>query len=349
MALIIVDYHSAYLHCGRSFFPYGRLGVEFFFLLSGYLLASSVERKTIKKPALSWNAIHGETLSFICKRFASFFPETFIACLFACLLYFVLCHPSVKEFAPALVGTMFGKTCCLSMSGLFSGGPNGEVWYLSSLLLLTSLLYPFLRRFGTSPALFFLGWLILGMLYINGTAFDFSGPIEIIGTYKGNIRGLAEILIGAALFPAAQKLREQKFSSLGTYLLTLIKWFMFIVVLCYAFRAHIFGKNVGLAILALCVMIVLSFSEKCNDYALYQHPIALFLGRFSLPLYVSHGFFSHLLRYTLPEEMPRVQIMLIYFACSFTTAYVVMLLAELMRKSVPRLLMEQGTGEPTGK
>lgn len=323
MAMVVVNYHSWTLGCGLIF-PFGRIGVEFFFLLSGYLLAASAMRQVCKKSNPTWSEIHNETASLIGRRFASFFPQTLIVCVLTCAIFCVIYYPHLGTCFMMCSRSLFGDVFCLNMTGLVGGGSNGAVWYLSTLMLSSALLYPVFRRWCVSPAYFCVGWLLLGAIYLNGEAYDLTGVREIIGTYKGNIRGFAEMLIGASLLPLTMKIRNVSFSRFGRLVLTLIKWAMSVVVILFACMASRFGHNYGIAMMALCVLIMLMFSEKCLDTKWYQHPISLFLGRFSLVLFLSHHFYASYLLQMLPPELSHVQIVIIYYVCSFATAFLVM-------------------------
>lgn len=337
MAMVIVNCHCMYLRCGLIF-PFGRIGVEFFFLLSGYLLAASAMRQVSKKPNPTWNEIHNETASLIGKRFASFFPETLIVCVLTCAIYCIIYYSHLTDCIMMCSRSLFGDVFCLRMTGLVGGGSNGAAWYLSTLMLSSALLYPILRRWGVSPAYCSVGWLLLGAIYLKGTACDLGGIREIIGTYKGNIRGFSEMLIGASLLPLTMKIRNVPFSRFGRLVLTLIKWAMCVIVFLFVRRASHFEHDFGMAMMALCVLLVLMFSEKCLDAKWYQHPISLFLGRFSLVLFLSHHFYAFYLRRMLPPELSHVQIVIIYYVCSFATAFLVMGLAGKVRSLLSLML-----------
>lgn len=277
------------------------------------------------------NDIHNETLSLIGRRYASFFPETLIVCVLTCAIYCIIYYHHLRACFMMCSRSLFGDVFCLRMTGLVGGGSNGAVWYLSTLMICSAILYPLFRRKGVSPAYCCVGWLLLGAIYLNGTAFDLAGVNDLIGTYKGNIRGFSEMLIGASLLPLTGRIRNVSFSRFGQLVLTLIKWSMSIVVILFAYRASFFCQNFGIAMMALCVLIVLMFSEKCLDTKWYQHPISLFLGRFSLVLFLSHHFYASYLLQMLPPDMSHVQIGIIYYACSFATAFLVMGLAGKVR------------------
>lgn len=335
VALIIVDFHfrgdSVFLY--GYLFHYGRVGVEFFFILSGYLLAAGAIKRSIGSPAATWHEIHQETFSLIKRRICSFLPETWVACAIACCVYGLLIHPSCRLFFQQIVVTMFGNACFLSMSGLFRfhQGLNGPTWYLSTLLMGTCILYPLIRRWRVSPMMLVCGILLLGSIYINGQAVDCAGVVETCGIYKGNFRGIAEMLIGASLYPFIQTLKHATISGRGRITLTLMKWGMSLCLLGYACNANLVGHNVGFAIVMICGILILSFSEQCFDKTWYRHPFLYALGRFSLPLFLSHAFYARFMLSCLPDGLPELCRYAVYGTCALVTAFVVMYSARLLR------------------
>lgn len=286
LSLIIEDFHFR----GTNFFPYGRIGVEYFFLLSGYLLAASAMKKTVACDDSSWQNINSETFALVIRRVRAFFPETLIACLVACCVFGLVEQPEYHTYIRSVVATLLGDACFMSMSGVFAWGYNVVTWYLSTLMMGSCILYPIVRRWGIPPLFFVIGVLMLGYIYINGRYVDFTNVRENFGIYKGNIRGIAEMFIGASLYPVTLAFKNITLTKKGSIFLTLIKWGMCISLLGYAHRAPFLGYNVGFALMILCGMIILCFSEKCFDNHWYQHPFILFLGKFSFPLYLSHFF-----------------------------------------------------------
>ena len=65
----------------RIFLEYGAIGVEFFFLVSGYLMAKKVVNDNSKI-----NNLGKETVSFVWKKYKAFFPYMLVAFLISLLV-----------------------------------------------------------------------------------------------------------------------------------------------------------------------------------------------------------------------------------------------------------------------
>lgn len=331
VALIIVNFHSMALQSDCCIFPYGRIGLEFFFVLSGYLLAGSALKHGHIAQGYGWCDIHRETGILIIRRIKSFFPELLVSSALACCFYYIAVHPDFVHFVQKVVSTMFGNACMLSMTGAFSDGLNGATWYLSTLLICSAILYTIILRRGVSPLYFVMGWLLFGVLYINSKTIVCGLYLAPFGTYLGNVQGFAEMLIGASLYPVVQALKKATVEKSVAVVFTLVKWILCISFVCYAHFANYLGRNAGFALCAVCGMIVLMFSEKCCDRKLYSHPLILFLGKFSLPLYLSHDFYCHYLTKLLPEDASLSMTVVVFYSLTFVTAYAVMKLGSLVR------------------
>lgn len=336
MAFIIVNYHS-YLWDGdgcRVLFRNGYIGVELFFLLSGFLMASSIARKReMSTPSIE--KINRETFLFLRHKLASFWPELFLACSLGLFVFALLHYPDIRLIADMVRDTFSSEMLLLDMTGLAGVGINGCVWYLSSMLLGLALLYPLFRRAGSSPLLLVILLLTLGCVYRVGSpavGLRGGGLMYWFGfTWKANLRAFCELGIGAFLYPLALSLARVKLNRWARWCLLLLKLSCYILIVAYARKAM--PGYPPLVLVAMATVIVLSFARICPDADIYQHRAIFWLGRFSLPLYLSHQVYSQNLGVLIPAgEWSGNSKLLLYNACSFATALLVMYLSGLVRR-----------------
>ena len=96
---------------------------------------------------------------------------------------------------------------------------------------------------------------------------------------------------------------------------------------------HPVGAWMPLVLAALACALVLNASGVCADAGWYRHGWIMRLGRFSLPLYLSHFFWAKNLAAIAPGIPADSALMLIvYFAASVVTALAVGLLAKCLRR-----------------
>lgn len=159
-AFIIVLHHTRYLlgddHC---IFLGGSLSVEFFFFVSGCLMAASADRKmkaagaagkTSGKTPASAEGLGTETAHFLKKKLSAVFADFLTAWIIGFFFVAAAEKLSLRGMAGLFVRDFF-ELGFLKMSGLYIGGLDGVVWYVSAMLLSMAVLYPLLRKLISVP------------------------------------------------------------------------------------------------------------------------------------------------------------------------------------------------------
>lgn len=337
-ACMILLLHTHYIPGLHSLCKGGNIAVEFFFLLSGYLMAASVQKRAAQQPCTAVS-LPQETASFVWRKIKAFWPELLVACSIGLCFYAAAHHFHIREVGKAGLETLCSNVLMLKMTGLTTNGINGSTWYLSAMVLSCTLLYPLLRRFGCTPVFGVLGLLMLGGLYAyEGEQYGFVYVYHWMGvTFKGNIRAFAELSIGASLYPLVLYLQTLKADKWFTYVLTAVKWCCCAAVAVYCIYDDY--HYTGYVFIAIVALLVLCFSDHCADSKYYNHPLCLFLGKLSLPLYLSHYYYATDMHRLLPAGLPVSAKAGIYIACSCLTALAVLYGGKLLRR-IPLPLRE---------
>lgn len=331
-AIIIVANHSKNVVGSKnSIFLNGSFAVEFYFLVSGYLLMAGIKR--LSNPPTSLGI---ETRDFLLKKYKSFCPELILAYILAFTVYAL----AQKNGLPKLFMTTFSEVLLINMSGIWVKTLNGPIWYLSSMLLAMAILYPLLRKFGDTAlyvvipvgSLVLLGWFC-------GNGSTPRNPLAWIGwTYRGNIRAIAELGIGICLYPIVEKMKQIKFSALGRILLTFVEYASYAAIVYYMYARSASRVDYFL-LLVFAVALIITFSEKGIDAALFSGRFSWF-GKYSLSLYLCHHFFARNVRNFFPDCSNK-QLLLIYNISSAVAALLVMLLSDLIRKHGSKLNLKR--------
>ena len=116
-----------------TLFRNGYIGVEFFFLVSGFLMAKSIYRRQSQAciGKLQPEPVGVETIRFLWGKVKSLWPYYLPACAIGCLLFLLTkenLHPG--WFVPYLPSLFFLQETGLSDAS-FTGLPS---WYISSML-----------------------------------------------------------------------------------------------------------------------------------------------------------------------------------------------------------------------
>lgn len=331
-SVMILFRHAEYLLGENLLFPGAAFGVEFFFLVSGYLMMASLE----KMASIHTDDLGRETLLFLKKKAGAVYPEFFVSAAIGFTFQWFSRALSWDEVEKLLSESFFELTF-LTRVGLGENNMNSVIWYVQAMLLGMLILYPLNRKYPKMMRTIIMPFAALVLLgYLNMKYGHLRSPSRWTGwTYKGNVRAIAELCLGAEAFFVVRWLKGMQFSRLGKTLLTALKWLCWIVIMVYMWNPLCDKDFFMLAVLWAAV--VLAFSGQCLDVEIYRNKLVAFLGKFSLPIYLSHAFYCLYMSQILPEGMRYRYMLMWYVGCSVLTAFVVMYLAGVIRKKLPSL------------
>ena len=312
-----------------TFFNHGNIGVEFFFLVTGWLMAKSIYSRYIQTKTTSYaggtgnmrsagktgntgnegiaggngsedyeggtgTGLFTETINFVTHKARAIFPYYLLACALTPLVrvmtdrmltfsYFLNRLPSLFFFHRVGIGKPF----------------IGCTWYLSSMLIALVAAYPLCRRFYKAYTLFIAPVLCAVLL---GAIIVFTGSLGDIDdwfffTYKTNIRAFAEISMGATAFEISRRMQGRVYPAAVRILLSLTALTCMSLSIAYMCSAMEGRLGIGVFYL-LFVLVVIAFSGEgilCHA-GCFSHPLFSYLGRISLPMYVTQT----LLRRSVP-------------------------------------------------
>lgn len=372
-SVIVVLHHSRYvLGDDNCYFLGGSLAVEFFFFVSGYLLlvgadkagrkngagyllpdgvdmagrteAAGLETKGIGAGTTGIcgeaTGIGSETLHFILHKIKSFLPEFLIAWWIGFVLIGVVRQYGVLDYLKAF-GNDFWELTLVKMSGLFTHGIDGAMWYLSAMLLGMAILYPLLR---TKRDLMTHLVCPLLALFLYGYLCQAEGhprdPIVWLGLcYKGLVRAVAGLCTGVVICMAVRRLKRFSPSGLtktGNALAIGVQLLCLILAIRYMAEQEPSEYDYFYMFL-LMLLVMLSFAgfglESVLGNSQRLHLLSAFLGKYSLSLYLGHLYFAQHVNELLPEEWYSGKIrMTVYLAAAFSNGLLVMGLSALYRR-----------------
>ena len=358
-SVIVVLHHSRYvLGDDNCYFLGGSLAVEFFFFVSGYLLLVGADKAGRKNGAgyllpdgvdmagrteaagLETKGIGSETLHFILHKIRSFLPEFLIAWWIGFVLIGVVRQYGVLDYLKAF-GNDFWELTLVKMSGLFTHGIDGAMWYLSAMLLGMAILYPLLR---TKRDLMTHLVCPLLALFLYGYLCQAEGhprdPIVWLGVcYKGLVRAIAGLCTGVVICMAVRRLKRFSPSGLtktGNALAIGVQLLCLLLTIRYMAEQEPSEYDYFYMFL-LMLLVLLSFAgfglESVLGNSQRLHLLSAFLGKYSLSLYLGHLYFAQHVNELLPEELYSGKIrMTVYLAAAFANGLLVMGLSALYRR-----------------
>ena len=286
-AIIIVFYHFN-LNYTLGFFVNGYIGVEFFFVVSGYLMAKHVERKNENYTDLGMLA--DETWHYLIGKVKIFYKYYFSVIILQVIIQNILIrHEGLAKIAYGLFSSI--PTFTLTFMGLNYKGVHlyvGNTWYLSAMLIAIFILYPILLRhykFSVEIVFPFIALFFLG--YLVATNNEIAKWEEWSGiAYFGVFRAVAEMALGGSLFQLSVYLtsNSKMLSSskrLAKYIITMVKILCYAIVIVFAYGS-IFGETFkpgfNLHALLFCSLgVLLSFSNA--GYCIPDSKITRYLGK----------------------------------------------------------------------
>ncbi len=345
-ALVILHFHFFSLsgvltkaEAAKFWFHYGNLAVEFFFLVSGYLMAASafrlIESSNADKGAPL--SIGESTVAFMKRKLGGVFVTVVLCWIFA----FTLCQVFAKDHSFKTIlerlYTSFFEVFMLRNAGFRIYSTFNPSWYISAMLLTMLICYPLILKFKKSylyviapaAAIFVLG-------YMNHESSSLTNVSSYMGVfYKCQLRAIGEINLGAVLYGIARKLRTVSFSRFGIILLSLLEIAGYAHAFYYMCAIHSKSADfVMLAILAAAVCI--SFSQRTLLGRIADAiplKITVFLGKFSLPLYLCHGVIcSRIVRLLYRKLGFGIKLYVCGMAVIIAVALVMMALTQIIKK-----------------
>lgn len=273
--------------------PRGAFGVEFFFLVSGALMAKSAMRN-------SYSAV--ECFYFIWRKFCRLWPHMLIAMVLTIVTEMFWGRGYGIDKAMIVFMESIGELFFLQMAGLNIHMINGPIWYISAMLLAMWILYPLLLRYRETfiyiiaplLAIFIHGWLLTFNKEISADAGAWAGQFVKLGL----LRAIADLSLGSIVWHLAKKLDNLKIGKLRIIILRVLSLAGIIGVLMWialAMKArHSFESYL---VFILAGSLVVLFSDKRSVVPGGIAKFFLYMGTLTMIMYMNHRWIISLVKY----------------------------------------------------
>lgn len=338
-SIIVVLYHSKYIDvvaAGGKIFPYGYLAVEFFFMVSGYLMAKSSVKYDVARVGKS-------TFDFVMKKLKSIYPYFLFSFVSAFavrqVIFFVKTDHSIIDFCKdAVLAT--SEALMLMKSGVeFGTIYNGPTWYIGAMLFAMAILFPILLKHRD-------WYLNIGSLVIAifGYALSYQekGHLNYLDwsgwTTMSIIRAIAGVSLGCFVFALVEKVQANgvALKKPGKALLWLAEisvLALFVVIMQFE------GKNSFdyITIILDIIICFIIFSGLTGVQDILPQKFCSFLGKCSLLLYLNHRFMTRIINHFLPD-LSYEHAMIAYFALAIIWSVVAEIVVTVYKKLSDKLL-----------
>ena len=184
---------SIVIICGHafSFFKKGYIGVEFFFLTSGFLMYVSFKSK------------NQSTIKYFLNRLKTLYPDYIIAFIIICAIGISI---GIFTFPP--IANFIAEILMVQNIGIINGGMNYPAWYISVLITASPIVYWMLRimkkKAYTITAIILVLSIFIPYIIICKRLEWWDNIYYIICPVW--FRGFAELLLGTLLAKLSEKL-----------------------------------------------------------------------------------------------------------------------------------------------
>lgn len=344
LAINIMFFHARFFWRMKSPpFSHGNYGVDFFFILSGLLMARSIAVGHVN-----------DTFAFLKRKLVSFYPVFSASVLIAGVCYCVAKRLSLLGSLMSLVSTVF-ELLLVSSSGLtVLNLVNGAGWYLSAMLIAMAILHPVAvkaRKWFFPVGSVLLATLCYGILWQNRGSITAGHAWTGFCTYR-MIRAIAGISLGVFIFEMSDWTRRSiVVKNLGRNIFLTVKAVLVLAFTVILFNPQIaalrqMGKVAGFfCLLLFAAYLYLAFSGLA-EMRFFRSGRFNWCGPASLYLYLNHVSVLHLLNkeYVRHCDLSPWTLFAIFLCGTLGACLACAALAALFRhlaQVIPPLIMER--------
>lgn len=316
-SFMVVLWHSRYLNkCSEHQLLLSDHAVEFFFLLSGYLMARHTE-----KPLQG--TLGRDTWAFLKRKIGSFYLVFLIAFVMNVIIRIIINKITISRLSFSFFLWDLLLLRETGLQGPFNTGTTiGSSWYLMAMILAMAILYPLLRKktdfflhvIAPLASILIYGWFseTHGNLYYT---LQFENGISL-----GTLRAIADISMGCFCYTLCSKLKDRKIQeSVPVKTLITICELCCLCAVVYFSRCYSAGQTDFLCVVFIMIILVGEFGELSflNRFCLLVK--TGWIREFSLSLFISHFICITVVNYiNLP--LSRNKTLLLYFGLAVIQA-----------------------------
>jgi len=320
-SLLVVGFHIQFTFGdGVNFFASGSLAVEFFFLISGYFMAKSIEKIATQERY----GVCKNSLKFMGGKIKGILPVHLIAIATMIVVVIVFDFANAGRVLFKGLPSIFLAQEVVVWSEAYADALIIPEWYLSAMLIcmLIMILIALLLRKKLKGV--FIPAVLLGVLGVIAVVLGFCMNWRITTTFVYNLRAWGEMCVGMFAYWLSVAIGKREISKSGCNALK------FAEIICYCIPV-VFGfvpmssslYPVGMVIAVICTFIALSitFSGKGNQIKnVAINRLFGLLGGLSLAIYLFHPVVLAVLNYAYADCTELLKYLIVFGTTLFFAA-----------------------------
>ncbi|MBE6719282.1 MAG: acyltransferase [Ruminococcaceae bacterium] len=307
--------------------PHGYIGVEFFFILSGFFLA--VRLAKINYDNTPKSKLGKTYFQIIWHKYISVFPYH----LLAFVPLFVLDNHLKGDYTFDKLLRVLPGLFLVQRTGINSYNVNGVEWYISAMLVAMAVIIPFAVKYKevyfryAAPVI---AVLVYGYLIREFKTISDSSAWTSIG-YRCVWRAVAGINLGIFAYQCTQKLKKYNYSKAERTTAFFVRYILFAVTALYMLST-ITKKFEIYIVFVIFIATLLTFVFPIQN-KIFQNNLVLFLGRMSLPMYL-----NQLLAVSIVKEYVKIhshfKTFAVVCAIDFAVSVLCLFVGDLIKKQL---------------
>jgi peptidoglycan/LPS O-acetylase OafA/YrhL len=312
--------------------PRGYIAVEFFFLVSGYLMAKKLAKDTRFALPAEGNMGKGY-IQFLWNKLSVLLPYHVIAFVMLWIVHGYYTWEGPKDAVSRFL-TYIPSLFLVQKVGFDYSNLNSVEWYISAMMIAMAIIYPLARKNYSDYARIaapLCAILILGWLFHDYGMVSEVEAWDVFG-FRCVWRAIAEINLGIFAYECAEVLKRQEWKRGEKIFLMFLELAGWALTILFA-MTKVSKKYEIYLIVLLFISVVLAFSEVTAGGKLFQNKIVYWLGKVSLPLYLTQLTAIEIVKYSMKQYVRTVQIIAVLLL-TFLFAMVCMAIGDRLLKKL---------------
>ncbi len=336
-SLLVVGYHVQMTWAGDklSIFEGGALAVEFFFLISGYFLARSIEKIAAKEKS---NFLI-ETGKFMWGKTKSILPVHLVA--IAGIIVVILC--TRLNIAGDMIVKGLPSVFLVHMAVVWDSSFNLALivpeWYLSAMLVTMLFMVPIALLLRKKIKGVFVTLVLIGVLLVSMLICGFATKWAMPQNFIYDLRAWGEMCVGMFAFYLATYITKKESKEKEKKILPIVEIVLYaipVVVGIVPFPADY--AYVTMIITVICIFGALSITFSNKGLQIQNNKLNSafgWVGSISLAIYLFHPVIISLFDYA-EIEMPLWAYYLVIFPASILLAALYKLVTDLLKNHLTK-------------